>query len=608
MEIALVQCPLWDVEKPPLGLAYISAILKKNNHSVFPFDLNAELFSRHIGEEYRNYFDFELWKNKDRFRKIPIPEGFWEKAAQRILDTDPGIIGFCVQDSSFLASMLLATKIRKMDPSRTIIFGGPDCYLSKTEVILSSGSVDYVVRGEGEETIVELIDSLENSKDVSTVCGISYKNSKVMHNKDRSLIKNLDSIPFPDFSGLPLELYKAGSLPFMISRGCVNRCVFCDNWMFWKYYRFRSARNVVDELKHQIKKHKNHFKGTHVFVSNDLLINGNPKELYMMCDLIIKEKLDIRWSGFAAVRNDMTEELLKIMKQAGCIYLNFGIESGSNKVLRDMGKKFRREDAERLIRITHKAGIGVVTNWIVGYPTETKEDFQQTIDFLVRNKEYIDFAAPASPLIILGDVQENFIKYGIFPGKESRMHRFFNRNKPLHSHWQIKGNNHKIRQRRKLVLDTIAYKNDLMTYSSAIQNRVRVNKEGYCADIKLLNIPSGLSEGDEFEIEVNVKNKGKTPWKKVKTKNLNDITAKGLIALGISLLSKDRIPLENDLGRGFLSKQIWPGESATVKARLRAPEKGSYYLKLDMVREYIGRFSEIGSEPLWVPIIVEEVS
>jgi hypothetical protein len=136
------------------------------------------------------------------------------------------------------------------------------------------------------------------------------------------------------------------------------------------------------------------------FIFYDPLLNGNIRVLSRFCDLIndaVSQGVirQVKWSGEAIIRPEMTIELLKKMKRAGCCDLSYGMESGSQSVVESMGKRFKISDAETVIRATHDAGIGVTLNFMVGFPTETEEFFQETLDFIKRNREYIDWVMPS---------------------------------------------------------------------------------------------------------------------------------------------------------------------------------------------------------------------
>jgi len=399
MKVALIQCPAFGIDRPPIALAYLAGSLRKEGHQADIYDLNIDLYSK-TEERNKKFWDFDYifqWSNQEYFYDIGLLlDEHFKNWAGRIASDKPDVIGFSVQSSSLLSSLTLAKHIKNALPSNPIIFGGPlTSTFGQVEHIYSlfgitessvpeSPIIDIVVLGEGEETLKEILKRLENKESLHGCNGtISVKNKEIIRNDARTLIKDLDDIPFPDFDGFPQNYKYKNRLPFLGSRGCIRACVFCDDCGMWKYYRTRSTQNMIEEIR--LRKSQ----GAEFLEFNDLLINGNLKQLLDLCNLLIKEKISIPWGGSAAIRPEMDLNLLKKMSQAGCRYLNYGIESGSSKVLKEMNKGFSLQAAEKNIKDTYNAGIQPCTNWIVGFPTETKKDFTDTLKFIKRNHKFI---------------------------------------------------------------------------------------------------------------------------------------------------------------------------------------------------------------------------
>ena len=180
------------------------------------------------------------------------------------------------------------------------------------------------------------------------------------------------------------------------SRGCINQCVFCNEGRFWGFYRARSGENIFGE----VVSHSQKYKISH-FTFHDSLMNGNLKQMEAFCELIIERGLDISWDGQGLIRGDVTPPLLKKFRKAGCHSISYGMESGSDKVLRLMRKGFTRDIAERVIRDTHQAGISVTLNFMFGFPGEGEKEFNDTLDFIKRNREYISEVAPSSGFTVI---------------------------------------------------------------------------------------------------------------------------------------------------------------------------------------------------------------
>jgi len=315
-------------------------------------------------------------------------KGLVRQWADEILDSGYNFIGFTIYNSSALLSLLLAREIKQESDEALIVFGGPDCALwMRGDFFIRTGFVEAVVLGEGEATIVELADSLvEGGDGFDAVAGsLINRKGEVIYGGDRPLIKDLDTIPFPNFDELPIASYGNEVIfPFLTSRGCTMNCSFCNEQVYWSKYRERSPINVFNELKYQKERH-----GVFHFRTNDSLINGNIKRLGEICDLIIENDLEVYWGGYART-GGMTPELLEKMYGAGCRYLLYGIDSASQPVIDRMKKRTKIEDMQKVLGWTRKAGILVHTCWITGFPTERQEDFEASVKFIKENANVID--------------------------------------------------------------------------------------------------------------------------------------------------------------------------------------------------------------------------
>ncbi len=321
---------------------------------------------------------------------------------------EQSIVGFhVITHTGLLWSLLLARKLKKIQPKILTVLGGP-AFASWEEVMSVNPEINVTVRGEGEITISDIADSYDGSlESIKGINGILYreKNGEIVSNVDRPLIKCLDDLPFPDYDNLPLEEYPQNKfgMPIMAvvgSRGCIGDCVFCVEKRLWgNTYRMRSPENIVLEFKNIKEKH-----GVSTIRFNDSLINCNIRSLEKLCDLLIKENIGMQWMGMARVRSEMTDKLLGKMRQAGCIGLWFGIESGSPRILSTMKKGYDIETAKKVICNTAKNGIRVLTFMIVDFPGETQQDYEQSVAFLEQNYDFID--------------QVSISRFGVLPGSE----------------------------------------------------------------------------------------------------------------------------------------------------------------------------------------------
>jgi len=384
MKIALVLAPNLFKRGPLIGLAYLDAYLKAHDFEVDIFDLNTEIQVPHEGNE-------TLWGQKAFVDDlISTNQGAWDLLARKVLRPGAEVIGFSAWASTSFASLGLARIMKREDPKRMVVFGGPQCSFFPDE-LLSDGSVDALVFGEGEATFLELARQYRAQGRVEACPGAATRRDGAATPATfRPEIPDLDALPFPDFSGFPLKKYYfPNHLPITFYRGCARRCVFCNSASIWKKFRARSARNIFREMLHQ----KNLYPNLEKFEVDDTALNLDLNVISELCDLMSAHDFKIRWGGAAIIHPDLGPELLRKMGRAGCNSLAYGLESGSQVVVDGMRKGFRIDAAERVIRDTHDAGIGVDLNVVVGFPGETEREFQETCAFIQRNREFISFVS-----------------------------------------------------------------------------------------------------------------------------------------------------------------------------------------------------------------------
>ncbi|MBN3037897.1 MAG: radical SAM protein [Candidatus Omnitrophica bacterium] len=396
--LALVMCPGWGVIQPPVGISYLKSYLEGYGKKVKCFDLSLELYKvfpekRYWDLNYPEHFILPQLFQRDVLPSLKPYLALW---AEEILRYNPKVVGFSLFMSSVNTSLLLAKELKKAKADLLIVAGGAE--VTRAKRVAADGicgftpinddiftTFDLLIDGEGEEALLEILCSLERGEDVYSAKGICYlKGNKVIANNTRALIEDLDVLPPPDFSDFKLGEYTRAELPFVTSRGCVNRCTFCADSPLWKVYRHQSPRKVFEEIQFLVR----HY-GRNQFEIVDSTFNGNVRRVGEICDLIIKSKLNIQWSAKVTLREEMDLPLLEKMKKAGCSSLAYGVESGSPRVLKNMRKNTNLDTAKRIIRHTHRVGIQANCFFIIGYPTETEEDFQMTLNFIEENARFI---------------------------------------------------------------------------------------------------------------------------------------------------------------------------------------------------------------------------
>jgi anaerobic magnesium-protoporphyrin IX monomethyl ester cyclase len=346
---------------PPLGLGYIAAYLKQQGISV-------------------EIVDCTFLNQKQALKKI--------------VDSKPKIIGIQAMYSMRKKSLELARLLK--DHCKLLVAGGA-LPTTQPEVFLSD--FDVAVLGEGEQTMLELVNQFENDGDFSEIKGIAYKDKdtgQVIRTSPRGLVVELDMLPPPSrslFENYSYKKYYSGRFGYkttaiMTSRGCPFTCDFCSKPVFGNELRSRSASKVVDEIQEAI------FLGYNRIWFADDCFTLNRERLVGICDEILKRELKIEWECLSRVDTLDSETAYK-MKQAGCIRMFFGIESGNDSILKIMKKQITTKQAYDATQICKKIGIKAGAFFILGYPGENEKTIMNTVNFASSLPlDYLSFTLP----------------------------------------------------------------------------------------------------------------------------------------------------------------------------------------------------------------------
>ena len=349
---------------PPLGLAYIAAVLEKHGFRVSIVDAPAlNLSLRDIG-------------------KIVYRE-------------KPDVVGIQALTPSIYSAYGVARVVKKISPETVVVMGGYHPTFADFETLKECREVDICARGEGEYTMLNIVETLESGGDLSGVLGITFrdKSGRIVRNPDRPLIRDLDELPFPARHLLPMDKYRVFGLKIpattiVCSRGCPMRCSFCaSSAMYGGTVRFRSPGNVVKEMEHVKEKF-----GVKMVAFVDDTFTLFRKWVNKLCDKIIKRKLDIIWGAAARVDTLDFKTLVK-MKKSGCETLFFGVESGVEFILKKIGKTFSLNKVMKVFEWCRKLGIRVIASFALGFPGETLDTIRKTIELAKKLKpDYVVFS------------------------------------------------------------------------------------------------------------------------------------------------------------------------------------------------------------------------
>ena len=340
---------------PPLGILYIVSMLKSVGVEVSALDQAAE------GSSIKEVVDW-------------------------VMKEDPDILGVSTLLTSSLTAPKIAEEVKKKNPNVTIVFGNHHATFNAERILKKYPYVDLVVRGEGEKTCLEIVNCVEEKRSLKGVLGITFRHKdRIISNPDRPLIKDIDSLLFPDLDILNVEYHNTTIginvapkkfTSFLSSRGCVFKCRFCScTSMARNFWRPRSIENILEEIRLLASEGYKQL----MFVDDNFTLNR--KRVIKLCRRIRKEKIDLEWMSEGRVDN-CSYDLLRGMVKAGCRMMYFGIESGSQKVLDYYNKRINPKQSERAVAKARKAGVDIIVgSFIIGAPNETKKEIQKTLNF-----------------------------------------------------------------------------------------------------------------------------------------------------------------------------------------------------------------------------------
>ncbi len=336
---------------PPLGIAWLAAVLEKDGHKVKILDAHAE------GIQVR---DIPRW----------------------IRDSRPfELVGITATTPLMASAMEIARAVKTESPSCLLALGGVHPTVLPEEA-LSEPAVDVVVRGEGELTVCDIA----AEKPFEEIQGISYrKDGTTVHNPDRKLIADLNSLPFPAYHLLPMSKYRAAAgaakrapaTSVLATRGCPGRCTFCYR-IFGRHLRVRSGRKVAEEIQMLQELY-----GVKEVCFYDDTFTAVHREVREFCLGIEDMRLDLTWSCFSRI-DTFDEDLFRMMKTSGCHQVMFGVETGNREILKSINKRQDPDAVEGVIRSCQRLGLDVRAAFMLGNPGETEESIQENIRYAVR--------------------------------------------------------------------------------------------------------------------------------------------------------------------------------------------------------------------------------
>ena len=351
MKVLLIQPPhnyegkSREPQGVPLGLGYVAKALLNSGNNVEVLDIWAHQYSN-------------------------------EEVMQKVAELDYDICGISALSTQYAYVKWLISELKKYNNSPIVV--GNALATFSSEIVLNNTKADICCIGEGEITFVDIVENINN---LDKVNGIYYKeNNKIFKNPPREYIKDLDSIDFPAWDLFPMQIYlkyckvwgtSVDAINIVTARGCPYKCRFCSKT--FSGVRYRSVDNIIAEVKFL----KDKYGMAGVFFNDELFIR-NKRTVYEFCDKITP--LNIKWNCQSRI-NLVDIDLLKRMKEAGCVAVGYGVESGSQTILNNMKKEITLKQAEDAIKNTLKVGMDPIIQMMYGYPGENRETLQETVGF-----------------------------------------------------------------------------------------------------------------------------------------------------------------------------------------------------------------------------------
>ena len=329
-----------DAQTVPIGLWTLSALLLKDGHDV----------------EVLNWHDMK---------------GRSEQMEFAIKEKKPDLVGLSIFNANRWGGLEIAHIVKKVEPKTRVVFGGPAPTFLWEHFLTRFPVIDFVVIGEGEITLPALAALLEKGGDPGSLKGIAFrKEDRVVRMEDAPPVLNLDELPDP--------AQMATFRHLISSRGCVGKCVYCGSPRWWrKKVRFYSPDYFVSQMETLREKGESFF-----YVSDDMF-TLNKDHAVAVCREIVRRALNVQWYAISHV-NHVDEDVLYWMRKAGCIQISYGVESGSPRIRRTLGRETSDENIERAFRLTTRYGILPRAYFIYGCPGETRETIRETVSLMHR--------------------------------------------------------------------------------------------------------------------------------------------------------------------------------------------------------------------------------
>lgn len=297
-----------------------------------------------------------------------------------IIDKTPKIVGFYTISDSFICTVYMARLLKQRKPDIKVIMGGPHATLTYYECLKNLEFVDVISIGEGEQTILPLVDALLNNKELLNVPGIAYrKDGKIIRNECLDLVPSERLGDYTEFDYSPYKIDNNTNISIEAGRGCPFYCDFCSTSIFWnRKFRIKPAKTLIWEMKQFYTQY-----GVHKFSLQHDMLTANKNYMMDFCNQLEDLGLDITWNCSARI-DCIDYEMLEHMRKSGCVSIYLGIETGSNRMQQLEHKGLKLDNAMEKMQFMKEIGYNMMVSFIYGYPEETIDDIKQTLSMMDR--------------------------------------------------------------------------------------------------------------------------------------------------------------------------------------------------------------------------------
>jgi len=357
----------------PTGLAYLAAVLSQSGYDVSIYDV--DIVERTYGLEFgREYEQLQQYIDAVNDSDHPV----WVEVRRVLEEVKPDIVGITAMTTKIAVALKIAALCKEWENGCYVILGGPHPTL-EPEQTLQCESVDFVVKGEGEDVLLNLVKAIEvGSEAIKEVSSICYRsNGHIKHNMASDFIDNLDYIPQPARRLLMnVKDYNSEDMgAIMSSRGCPYHCTYCSE-IWGRKIRYRSIDNVMEEIEMVVKDY-----GVTMFTFRDDTFTVGRSRAIELCEAIINSGLRIGWDCSTRV-NLIDKKLLRLMFRAGCKAVKFGVETGSPRIMKEIDKGVTLEQIKETASLLNKSNVFWSAYFIMGLPMETEKDIEMTYQFM----------------------------------------------------------------------------------------------------------------------------------------------------------------------------------------------------------------------------------